>query len=178
MITIVDVETTGLIEPEGTDINLQPYLTEICAIKFDAKGKIVREINTLVKPPMPIPTHITKITGINDETVKNAPSFIKVYKELARVFFGSHTVVGHNVSFDMGLFIIELKRIGKEHQFPYPPIWFCTVEQSMHLKGYRLKNNELYKLATGKDIEGAHRARNDVLATYESYKWLVSNGRI
>ena len=61
--------------------------------------------------------------------------------------------------------------------FPYAPIQFCTLEQSMHIKGHRLKNSELYTIATGKEIENAHQAKADVLATYESYKWLNDQAR-
>lgn len=174
MITIFDTETTGLLMAKGSDINLQPYIIEICAIQVDESDNIINEIETLVFPPMNIPLHITKITGITTNDVSSAPIFSEIYKDLLSVFFGSHTVVAHNLSFDVGMLVNELTRINKEFSFPYPPIQFCTVEQSMHIKGYRLKNSELYTLATGKEIEGSHRAKADVLATYESYKWLKS----
>ena len=171
-ITIFDQETTGLLKSKGSDILHQPYLTEIYAMQVDSKGSLIKEFGTLIKPPIPIPSFLEKQIGITNEMVSTAPTFIQVYKKIIEVFFCSHTVVAHNLSFDEGILINELKRIGKEHHFPYPPIKFCTVEQSMHIKGYRLKNSELYTLATGKEIVGAHRAKVDVLATYESYKWL------
>lgn len=171
-ITVFDQETTGLLKSKGSDILHQPYLTEIYAMQVDAKGNLIKEFETLIKPPMPIPSFLEKQIGITNEMVINAPTFLQVYKQIIGVFFCSHTVVAHNLSFDEGVLINELKRIGKEHHFPYPPIKFCTVEQSMHLKGHRLKNSELYTMATGQEIIGAHRAKNDVLATYESYKWL------
>lgn len=177
MITIFDSETTGLLESEGTDIALQPYFTEIYAMQVDDEGNIINELDTLVKPPMPLPAIITKITGLTDAALKNAPTFIEIYQELVGVFFGSHTAVAHNLPFDEGMLINELKRIGKEYHFPYPPIKFCTVEQSMWVKGHRLKNSELYQIATGKEITGAHRAKADVMATYESYKWLLAQGK-
>lgn len=175
MYTIIyDTETTGLLKAEGTELILQPHIIEFYGIKIDNDNNIVKEYETFIKPPIPIPDFITKINRIDNQMVKDAPTFVEVYKPLVSMFFNCHTVVAHNLSFDEGMLITELKRIGKEYHFPYPPIKFCTVEQSMHIKGYRLKNNELYKLATGKDIEGAHIARNDVLATFESYKWLRS----
>ena len=118
------------------------------------------------------PGFLEKQIGITNQMVVKAPTFIEIYKKITEVFFRSHTVVAHNLTFDEQVLITELKRIGKEYHFPYPPIKFCTVEQSMHIRGYRLKNSELYKLTTGKEIIGAHRAKNDVLATFESYKWL------
>jgi DNA polymerase III epsilon subunit-like protein len=175
-VTIIDTETTGLLEAEGVDISLQPHITEIYAMQIDEAGSIIKEIDTLVKPPIPIPALITKITGIDDNKVRNAPSFSQIYKELIEVFFCSHTMVAHNLSFDEGMLITELKRMGKEFHFPYCPIKYCTVEQSMHIKGHRLKNTELYNIATGKEIVGAHRAKVDVQATYESYKWLMAGG--
>lgn len=172
MITIFDQETTGLIRAKGSDQLHQPHLTEIYAMQVDNDFNFVREFEALIKPPVPIPGFLEKQIGITNEMVRNAPTFIEVYKEITNVFFQSWTVVAHNLSFDESVLIEELKRIGKEYHFPYPPIKYCTVEQSMHLKGHRLKNDELYFLATGKRIEGAHRAKADVLATFESFKWL------
>ena len=175
MITVFDLETTGLMQAEGNELSTQPHIIEIYAAQFDG-DELVYEVETLVKPPLAIPAIITKITGLNDFAVKDAPAFSEVYRSIVDVFFGSHTVVAHNLPFDEGVLITELKRLGKEYCFPYPPMKFCTVEQSMHLKGHRLKNDELYQLATGKNIVDAHRAKNDVLATYESYKWLAKQG--
>jgi len=172
MITAIDTETTGLLEAEGADISLQPYIIELCAIQFSDDFEIVNEIDTFVKPPRPVTPMITKITGITNNHVANAPIFAEIVRPLISVFFGSHTMVAHNLTFDLMMVVNELRRLGKEFQFPYPPVQFCTVEQSMHIKGHRLKNGELYELATGKTIDGAHRARVDVLATIENYKWL------
>jgi len=172
MITVFDLETTGLVKAKGIDIAHQPYITEVYAIQLDNRGNIKKEFESYIKPPIPIPDYITKITNINDYTVKDAPIFLEVYKKIIEIFFCSHTVVAHNLTFDEQVLIFELQRIGKEYHFPYPPVKFCTVEQSMYIKGHRLKNGELYKIATGREIEGAHKAKNDVMATYESYKWL------
>jgi len=177
MITIFDTETTGLLEAEGNKLSNQPRMIEIYAMQVDRNGKVVREFESYVNPECPIPKHIYKITGITDNDVSNAPIFSEIYRDLINVFFKSHTVVAHNLSFDENILINELKRIEKEFCFPYPPIKFCTVEESLHLKGYRLKNSELYKIATGKELIDAHRAKNDVLATYESYKFLISKNK-
>lgn len=172
MIVVFDLETTGLPEAEGNDDSVQPHIIEIYAAKMNDKGDIVAELETFVKPPIPIHKIITKITGITDADVCSAPTFPQIYRNLVNIFFGCHTMVAHNLPFDKGIIIFELRRIGKEYHFPYPPINFCTIEQSMHIKGHRLKNGELYEIATGNQIEGAHRAKVDVLATYESYKFL------
>ena len=176
--TIFDLETTGLLEADGTPLALQPHITEIYAMQVDDEGNLIKEIDTLIKPPIPLPAIITKITGLTDHMFKDSPVFAEVYKDIIEVFLCSHTMVAHNLSFDQGMLLNELRRLGKEFHFPFPPIKFCTVEQSMHIKGHRLKNSELYKEATGKEMVGAHRAKVDVLDTYESFKWLKGQNEI
>ncbi len=175
IITVFDWETTGLLKPEGNDIAVQPHGTQLYAIQIDEETEeTLVEIETYLKPPVPIPDFLVKQIGISNEMVANAPIFAELYQEIADVFFGSHMAIAHNLSFDKYILIYELMRIGKEFDFPYPPINFCTVEQSMHIRGHRLKNSELYEIATGREMQGAHVAKNDVLATYQSYKWLKS----
>jgi len=174
-IIIFDTETTDLTSPEEADLIHQPHLTEIFCYKVTAnkKMKVIGEFHTLLKPPIPIPHYITKLTGIDDYTVKKAPTFLKMYKKLYDFFLGCEMLVAHNLSFDLDIIRFELQRIGKEFNFPYPPIHYCTVEKSLDLQGIRLKNNELYKLETGKEMEGSHRAKADALATFKSFKWLL-----
>ena len=145
MITILDFETTGLLKPEGNSLAAQPHAIELYAMQLspDNNYEIVCDFHSYFKPPIPIPEHLTKhVHGISDYDVSNAPTFGECYKQIADVFFGSHTVIGANITFDMGILINELKWIDKEHKFPYPPIWYCTIEQSMHIRGHRLKNSE------------------------------------
>ena len=177
MITIFDLETTGLVGAKGRDLLHQPHITEFYGLQVDEKFNKVRDYYTLVKPGKQIPGFLEKQIGITNEMVKDAPPFIDVWKKMAYVFFGSHTIVAHNLSFDLEVTICELKRIRKEHHFPYPPIHFCTCEQSMHIKGHRLKNGELYEIATGKELVDAHKAKNDVMATFESFKWLKEQAK-
>jgi len=171
---VFDTETTGLLKPKGTAIKFQPYLVEIYVAVLNSKFEQIKEFESLVKPPVPIPDYVTKIHGITDEQVANAPYFYEIYPGLFQVFSGCKVMVAANLSFDKGVLDNELRRIKKLHSFPYSPALFCTIEQSLHLKGYRLKNSELYKIATRKELVGAHRAKADVMATIENLKWLKS----
>lgn len=178
IVTFLDTETTGLPQAIGADLIFQPYIIEVFATQMKQKknGKLVeiRRLDTLIKPPIKLPKIITKITGIVDQDLEDAPPFTKVYKKLVKVFHGSDRMVAHNLPFDLSLVKFELERIGKKYHFPYPPDHFCTVEQSMHIKGRRLKLVELHKIATGlPEIQDAHRASADVLAMVECYKYLL-----
>ncbi|MBM2831183.1 MAG: polymerase epsilon subunit [Dehalococcoidia bacterium] len=89
----LDVETTGL-NAETDDI------IEIAAIKFDG-GKTIGTFHSLVKPSVPIPYHIQCLTGISPAEVLDAPRLAEIMPGLVS-FIGSHALVGHNLSFDLG----------------------------------------------------------------------------
>lgn len=180
-IIFFDTETTGLLKPEAAQLAIQPNMTEISAIKckkIDGDYEIVDEFNTLVKPPIPLPPEITKITGITDEMLENEPHFLDVYPDLARFFLGVDTMVAHNLSFDVSIIQHELERYDLLTRFPWPMNWRCTIDLSMPITGKRMKLGALYAMATGKEIKGAHRARNDVVAMIACYKFLEDNGFI
>ncbi len=173
---VFDTETTGLLKPIGTALEFQPYICEIAILRFE-NGRLQNELNTLIKPPVPIPYHLTKnVHGIDDRMVENMPSYWRFIEDTIKLFKDADVSIAQNLTFDEGILIYEFQRLGLKADFLFKPQRFCTIEQSMHLKGFRMKNNELYKMATGKEIEGSHRAYNDALATYEVYKWL-KNGK-
>lgn len=174
-----DNETTGLKRPDACDLKIQPYITEIYLCKFDFDGNIHAEFNKLVKPPVPIPEIITKITGIDDNMVKNAPTFIEIYDELVDFVLGEKTIFAHNCSFDIDVLKGELKRFDMDYNFPWPPYQCCTVEASMAIQNKRLTLDKLFEVATGKPrTEGSHRARKDVLDMVKCIKWLKKEGFI
>ena len=174
---ITDTETTGLLEPNTVLLSQQPYITEIYAARLDHKNNIIDEIETFFHVPVEIPKHITKITGIDDSMLIGAPRFVEKYNELCKLFLGTTQLIGHNINFDAGMIWAELARIDKVFNFPWPKEWYCTMEHSMHLENKRLKLSKLHEYATGKEHkEGAHRAKQDVLATYRCYKWMQEEG--
>jgi len=171
MILFIDTETTGLPGPLGNPLELQPRIIEIYAALTNNKGKIKKEFETLIDPGIPIPDFITKITHIDQTMVYGQPRFKDIAKDFARFCKKANTMVAHNLPFDHRMFEIEYERIGRP--LPLPKDLFCTVEQSMHIKGFRLKLMEIHQLATGlPEIPGAHRARNDVKAMIKAWKWL------
>ena len=176
---ILDSETTGLLKPTLAESSQQPFITELYCCKVTNDFKLIDEFNHLIKPPIPIPEIITKITGIDDAMLAGKPSFVEIYDELCDFFLGEDILVAHNASFDVGVIHWELFRLDKEKQFPWPKNHICTVEKSFGIKNRRLKLSQLHEMATGKShIEGAHRAKEDVMALVRSFKWLVDNGNI
>jgi len=175
---VFDLETTGLKKPDACFLTEQPRITEIYICKFDFKGRILDEIETFINPELPIPELITKLTGISDAMVENAPRFIEIYDQLVEFCVGEKTIFSHNLAFDMGVLRIELERHGLQYAFPYPPYQCCTIEASMAIQNRRLNLEKLYLTATGRQKETKHRAKDDVHGLIECICWLKKEGFI
>lgn len=161
--TVVDIETTGLSKHRHA-------ITEIAAVKYRG-GEVMGEFQTLVNPETHIPSFITKLTGIDDEMVKDAPTIQTVIPNFVE-FLGDSVLVAHNATFDYG---------------------FLTVNAAEHL-GSELANEKICtrKLANrllpdlyskrlgclcehfGVVNEQAHRAMGDVRATAQVFEQFLS----
>jgi len=165
---ILDTETTDLLKTEVADLATQPHLIEIGVVKLDDNYKEVNVLHTLVQPGIPInEEEHARITKLTNADLANAPTFLELYGELTEFFIGERVLIAHNLPFDHGVLLSELRRIGKEFAFPWPPIQICTVERTMHLKGKRLKLVDLYELSLRKKLKQTHRAIDDAMALVE-----------
>ena len=88
-LVVFDLETTGL-DPISNEI------IEIAAVRIK-RGKLVPDecFHSLVKPKRKISWRITEITGITDETVKDAPSASLALKDFCK-FCGDSLLIAHN----------------------------------------------------------------------------------
>ena len=180
---ILDLETTGLLKPEANSLKEQPYITEIYAVKLDwisdeKQFKFINELETFVRPPIPISEEITNITGITDAMLLNAPTFPAMYDSLCNFFLGEDTLVAHNAAFDTGVLLCELSRMDKQHKFPWPQKQLCTVELSMPLEHKKLSLAKLHTYFFGAPHEDAHRAKNDVMALTSCLRELIIRGLV
>lgn len=91
----LDIETTGLDPKEHAII-------EIGAVKFDS-NRVQAEWSTLIHPGQRIPPAITRLTGITDQMVLQAPHVEQILNELSD-FVGDLPIVGHNIGFDLAFF--------------------------------------------------------------------------
>lgn len=89
----LDLETTGL--DSQTD-----KIIEVAAVIRFADGRR-EEYQQLVNPGISIPPQITRLTGISDSMLAEAPSFSVLKEQLERMLAGK-VVVAHNASFDVG----------------------------------------------------------------------------
>jgi DNA polymerase III epsilon subunit-like protein len=119
----LDLETTGLVP--GFDA-----ITEIGAARFSMNsagvvnpGPIFEE---LVNPERAISEGVARLTGIDDDLVRDARTLDQVLPDLM-AFLASESrtvIVAHNARFDMGFVSASLGRLGLDTALP-PAI--CTV---------------------------------------------------
>ncbi len=150
---VVDLETTG-------GIPKRDKIIEIGIVVFDGK-EIVGSFQSLINPERTIPANITRITGITNEMVEDAPKFYEVAKKVIEMT-ESCIFVAHNVRFDYGFLIHEFKSLG----FTYTRRNLCTVKLSRKtfpsLSSYSLGNLIQY---FGIEVNNRHRAYDDAYAT-------------
>lgn len=150
---VIDIETTGS-RKGGNSI------TELAVVKV-RNQKIVSEWSTLVNPQRHIPAHITRLTGIDNAMVANAPLFCEVMDHLSAQLENC-IFVAHNVGFDYGFIKAAYEACGQLFRKPK----YCTVANARKtFPG--LKSYSLSALTQHFDInlQGAHRALNDARAT-------------
>jgi len=164
---IFDTETTGLLKPLEAPLADQPRIIELAIVETDGK-EILREGAWLFDPGCELSAEITKITGLKTEDVRGQPTFSERIEMLIEEWFlGARGIVAHNLPFDHGMLLTELRHIGREHRFPWPPKQVDTVEEFFHLRGRRLRLVELYEISTGNPLAQTHRALDDTRALAE-----------
>jgi DNA polymerase-3 subunit epsilon len=152
---VVDIEATGGNHVKGKIIEIAIYI-------FDGE-KIIDEYATLINPGIGIDWYVTKLTGISNKTVKDAPKFKAVAKKIATLVKGK-IFVAHDVDFDYKFLKAELKRAGYDIDEPK----VCTIKLSeKHIPS--ASSYSLGKLCEELGIhipkEDRHRAAGDALAT-------------
>lgn len=154
-----DLETTGI--KVATD-----RIVEICIHKVNIDGST--KTKTLrINPEMPIPPEVTAIHGITDEDVRDAPKFREVAGELA-AFLDNCDLAGFNSNhFDIPLLVEEFLRADVD--FDLKGRRFVDVQNIFH----KMEPRNLYaayKFYCDKDLENAHSAEADTIATFEILK--------
>ncbi|HKJ68048.1 MAG TPA: helicase C-terminal domain-containing protein, partial [bacterium] len=100
----LDTETTGL-DP------LQDDIIEVAAVKY-VNGEPEGSLDLLLKPRNPISEEITRITGITNGMVEDAPTYQESHKDI-KAFLGEHPLVAHNIEFDYGMLEAHYQRAGE-----------------------------------------------------------------
>ncbi len=158
-IVFFDLETTG------TNI-VTDRIVEISYLKVFPNGR--EESKTIrINPEMHIPEQVTAIHGISDADVVDCPTFKLVAKEIARDFEGCDLAGYNSNRFDVPLLAEELLRADVDIDLSKRKL--VDVQVVFHKMEQRTLS-AAYKFYCDKDLENAHSAEADTMATYEVLK--------
>lgn len=104
-------------------------------------GEITDEYYSLVDPETHFDYFNTRLTGIGEETVRNAPTFPEVWKRIEPIM-SSGILVAHNAVFDLGV----LKKCLDYYEIEWKPYvrYICTVQTGRRvIPGISHKLNDL-----------------------------------
>jgi len=155
----LDTETTG--------IGLNDVVIEVAVV--DREGQVL--FDSLVNPQRPIPEDSSKVHGITDEMVQNAPVFSQVWADLEQIL--RNRVIGiYNAEFDMRLLkqsvlLSELSWNIKENQA------FCVMklfaawygEWNKRHSDFKSQKLEFAGHFCGIELPNSHHALDDALLT-------------
>lgn len=163
MFAIIDIETCG-----GTFDYRRGRITEICILIHDGL-QVVEQFTSLINPECIISPYFTKLTGITNDMVKDAPKFYEVAKKIMEMTEGK-IFVAHNVAFDYGFVKEEFASLGAKYQRET----LCTVRLSRKLLPNRISYSLGHLCASlGIEIFGRHRAEGDAVATAQLFDLLL-----
>ena len=164
-IVFFDLETTGV--NVGSD-----HIVEICLHKVNPDNTT----ETFVRRVRPadaqgrtihIPEVTTAIHGISDADVADKPTFRELAPEVA-TFIGDADLAGYNSNkFDVPMLVEEFLRVG--YPFSLKQRRLVDVQNIFHKMEQRTLK-AAYRFYCDKNLDNAHSADADTLATYEVLK--------
>jgi len=163
MFAIVDIETCG-----GKFEFQKGRIIEIAIVVHDGLS-VVKSFSSLINPECYIAPNFTRISGITNEMVVDAPKFHEVAKDILEFTEGC-IFVAHNVNFDYSFVRDEFASLG----YKYRRDTICTVRLSRKF----LPGKDSYSLgklcaSLGIEVQNRHRALGDAEATAKLFDILL-----
>lgn len=163
MFAIIDIETCG-----GKFEYPRGRIIEISILIHDGL-QVVDKFTTLINPGCNIAPMYTRISGITNEMVEDAPRFHQVAKKILEMT-EDRIFVAHNVGFDYGFVKEEFNSLG----YKFRREKLCTVKLSRKLMPGRISYSLGHLCASlNIPIEGRHRAEGDAVATAQLFDLLL-----
>ncbi|MFN0031593.1 MAG: exonuclease domain-containing protein [Flavobacteriales bacterium] len=165
-----DLETTGV--DVGKD-----RIVEIAIVKVMPDGQMHTmpekggSNRLLVNPERPIPTEASLIHGVYDADVTDAPTFAQLASKLFKFIFDCDLAGFNSNKFDVPLLAEEFLRAGID--FTLEGRSLVDVQVLFHLMEPR-SLKAAYKFYCHKNLEDAHEALADTMATYEVFQAMLN----
>ncbi len=152
----LDTETTGM-DP------MRDRIVEFAGVKLHPDGR--REtFRTLVNPKEPIPPESSRVHGITDDTVRDAPTFAETARDIL-LFLAGADLTGYNIArFDLPVLRQELERC--EMELPLEGVRVVDAQVIFFNREPR-DLSAAVRFYCGRDLAGAHGALPDSEATLD-----------
>ena len=158
-ICFFDLETTGA--KVGKD-----RIVEIAILRVDINNQESQKV-WRINPEMDISFQATQIHGISNQMVEKEPNFAHYSNEIYQFIKGCDLAGFNAIKFDIPILVEELIRA--DIDFDFSRIRMIDSQVIYHKKEPRNLSAAL-KFYCNKDLENAHSALDDTIATYEVFK--------
>lgn len=156
-----DIESTGL--NVASDRIVEISMVKVSPSANGGPNKV--EVKTRrVNPTIHISPEAQAVHGISDEDVLHEPTFRQIAKSLAAWMEGCDIAGFNSLKFDIPMLAEEFLRAGIDFDFRKRKL--VDVQNIFHKKEQRTLK-AAYMFYCGKDLEKAHSAEADTMATYE-----------
>ena len=156
-----DIESTGL--NIATDRIVEISIVKVSPTAPGQPNDVMVKTRR-INPGMPIPPEAQAVHGISDDDVKDCPRFSQIAKSLAQMLQGCD-IAGYNSNkYDIPLLAEEFLRAGVDFDFRKRNL--IDVQNIFHKKEQRTLK-AAYKFYCGQNLDNAHSAEADTMATYE-----------
>jgi DNA polymerase-3 subunit epsilon len=158
-ICFFDLETTGA--KVGKD-----RIVEIAILRVDTNNQESQRV-WRINPEMDISPQATQVHGISNQMVEKEPNFAHYSNEIYQFIKGCDLAGFNAIKFDIPILVEELIRA--DIDFDFSRIRMIDSQVIYHKKEPRNLSAAL-KFYCNKDLENAHSALDDTIATYEVFK--------
>ncbi len=154
-----DLETTG------TNIATD-RIVEIAVVKVMPNQEVSTK-SSRINPTIPIPIESSMIHGIYDKDIADCPTFAEVAHTFAQFLSGCDLAGFNHIKFDIPLIMEEFNRVGVDFDINNRKL--VDAQKIFHMMEPRTLS-AAYKFYCHKELDGAHNAEKDTMATYEVLK--------
>ena len=196
-VLVFDTETTGL--PIGRNPSIRetkkwPHVVQLSCILFDTyTNEIIRSYDTVVKVPdnIKISEESISLHGISRDISNTQGLPVKdVLKEFNKMLIASDKVIGHNISFDKRVVMVESIRLYISQYFTIDGVRkpeYCTMKNSVDIckiekvgkdgdKYFKYPSlTELHDKLFQKTPKNVHNSMVDILVCLRCYCKLEHN---
>jgi len=166
-----DIESTGLNIPVDSIIELS-FVKVFPGGEKSVKTWKVKPWDYEARRQRPITAEASKVNGITDDMLTSCPTFYEVADEVAEWLKGSDLAGFNSAKFDLPMLAEEFERVkkaGKDLGVDLHEPVMVDVQNIYHsMEPRNLK--AAYRFYCGADLENAHTAEADTVATYEVLK--------